>query len=278
MNRQTIQPGSGKLRRPCGWTCGAWLGVGLLFLAHCPCLRSQASPPKRQIARPPAAAARVAAMPLDFTLASDSYVELDGMTNIGFPWYSRSNHVRSAVVLAADRSRLKTLFNQIQAAAAHSNRAGIPTPQLDLPLRRPPLGNLFVPVLSLRGDSAGMNHAMHAALQARRHPMIQYVFVKLQKVQVRRTPPGGPPALQLRVIGKLAMAGKERTLSANMFIWRDAHGHFHVYARHAVRMSDFGITPPRAFFGLFRARDRVFVIFNLDFVLARHSPTRKARP
>lgn len=252
--------------------------ISFLILLWCvPLARAHAHSLPSPASGPPALATSDPRSPLVFTPAPDSYVELDGTAAFVGSWYSRSAHVRGTVILATPRAKLQALFDP-RPTVARSVAKDRSTPRLSLPLAGPPVGNLSIPVLSLSGNSPGMNHDMDAALKARRHPMIQYVFEKLSKANIRWSHSTGRPILQLSVLGKLTIAGKNRTLTTRMLVWREAQGHFHVQAHTAILMSSFHITPPSAFFGLIRANDRVSVIFNLDFVLTRHSLKRPTRP
>jgi hypothetical protein len=66
--------------------------------------------------------------------------------------------------------------------------------------------------------------------------------------------------------GELAMAGARRPLRMDVTILRNSPRCFHLYANTSLLMSDFGITPPSAFFGLIKARNEVVVTFDLELV------------
>jgi len=199
-----------------------------------------------------------------YDLAAGSQVLLQGAINVG-AWSSRSSQARARAVLNLDDSVLRTLFDKLQAGQISADQL-----QLSPGLRA--IAELSVPVMSLHGDSQGMDRDMYSALKAPQYPSIQYRLEKAQDAQVRQDPTTGKPAFLLRVTGALTVAGVQRTLATELTIERDASQHYLVHAQIPIRMTDFGVTPPTALLGLIRARDSLSVIFDLDFVLTNNSP------
>ncbi|HTV46864.1 MAG TPA: YceI family protein [Phycisphaerae bacterium] len=211
--------------------------------------------------------------PLHFVISPDSYVELNGTATIG-SWYSRSTQVQGQVILAVSGSKLESWFNHLPQAPNQDDAAGnnaaksVAIAAADFPatstLHDPPSGALSLPVVSLRSDNAARDHDLHDALNAQRNPAIDYIFEQLKRAQIQWDA-NGRPELDLLVLGKLTLAGVQRSLLTNMFVQRDVYGHFYVWSKFDVLMSDYGIIPPSAFFGLIKADNRVSVIFDLDF-------------
>ncbi len=203
---------------------------------------------------------------LNFIPDPASRVELQGTATIG-SWKSQSTDIHGQVVLDTDATALNALFDRIQSAQSRV--------QPDLPVltfRSPPIGAISVPAMSLHGDSGGMDRDMQNALNVSQHPSIEYVFQRLQQTTLQWDPQDHLAELKLRIVGKLTMAGVGRLMTMDMIVKRDSRGHFLAHAQTALLMTDFGMTPPGALFGLIKADDRVFVVFDLDFVLADHSP------
>lgn len=199
-----------------------------------------------------------------YDLAAGSQVVLQGATNV-CNWSCSSSQARARVMLNADNSALRTLFDKLQAGQISAD-------QLRLSPDRPAIAELSVPVTSLHGDSQGMDRDMRSALKAPQYPLIQYRLEKVEDAQVRQDPITGKPAFVLRVIGVLTVAGVQRTLATDLSIQRDAGQHYLVHAQIPIRMTDFGVTPPTALFDLIRAQDSLSVIFDLDFVRTDDSP------
>ncbi len=195
-----------------------------------------------------------------FDLASDSQVVLEGQTNIS-DWASRSSQAHARVMLDVDKATLQTMLDKRQTAVPADD-------PLQLPPGRPAFAQLSVPVMSLKGSSQGMDRDMHSALKAQEYPYIQYRLDKVQDTQLQQDPNTGEPEILLHVAGTLTVAGVQKSLATELTIQRGADNHYLIHARTPIRMTDFGLTPPTALFGLIRAHNALSVIFNLDFVLA----------
>jgi hypothetical protein len=71
------------------------------------------------------------------------------------------------------------------------------------------------------------------------------------------------------------IAGTERAIVATATVEADTSGTLHVRGAHVVRMTDFGLRPPRRFGGLLRVRDAITVHF--DIVPAAHESPDNGR-
>lgn len=119
--------------------------------------------------------------------------------------------------------------------------------------------SVLVPARSFDCGKSRMNADFYEALQADEHPVIRYDLVR---ADVRRGPaPDG--GIELDVEGRLAIAGTTRTVQATVTGYRFAEGIYRVQGSLPLRMSDFGIEPPTALFGLVKARDEIEVHFDL---------------
>ncbi len=194
--------------------------------------------------------------PLYFVLTAQSRLQLRGTATIG-AWSCKSKHVSGKLILPTDRTALATFFNSIQTA-----RPGI-APPLRLPVRKPAIGELSIPVTSLDGNSFGMDHDMWHALKAKAHPTIRYTFTRVVSARLFWNKNSATPRLKLRVLGKLTLAGITRNLDTDMYVQKLAAGGYRIHATSRVLMRNFGVTPPTAFFGLIRGHNRVRVIFDL---------------
>jgi hypothetical protein len=195
-----------------------------------------------------------------YDLVPGSQVLLQGAINVG-AWSSRSAQAHARIELNLDDSVLRTLFDKLQAGQISAD-------QLRLSPGRHVIAELSVSVMSLHGDSLGMDRDMQTALKARQFPWIQYRLEKVQDAQVRQDPLTKKPEFVLRVTGTLTVAGVQKELTSELTIQRDAGQHYLVQAHIPIRMSDFGVTPPTALLGLIRARDSLSVDFDLDFIPA----------
>jgi hypothetical protein len=189
-----------------------------------------------------------------FTPVDGSYAELSGTTNVG-KWTSRSTTILGSVLIAMDTTSLDAVLDKIK----HDGDADC----LPMSLWDPTAAQLLLPVASLNGGSQGIEDDLQTALKSNDYPFIKYVVQRLDNVRVIRN--GDTCSLAFAISGKLSMAGEDHPLAMNLLIQRTPDSHFHVEAKTHLLMSDFGVTPPTALFGLIRARNNVDVLFNLEF-------------
>jgi len=257
--RRGILQSTGNLARHISRRTILLTGVAaLMLLTYCGVqkgenLDSADVPPATLPSDPPAGTKAV------YDLATDSQVILEGATNIS-DWSSSSSQASARVMLDVDDSAVRTIFDKLQSGKLAGD-------SLRLPPGQPAIAELSVSVMSLHGDSRGMDRDMHSALKASQFPSIQYRLEKLTDAQARPDPATGKPEILLHVVGVLTVAGVQRTLATELTIQRDTNQHYLVNARTPMRMTDFQVTPPTALFGLIHAQDSLFVIFNLNFAL-----------
>ena len=191
------------------------------------------------------------------------------MATIG-PWTSKSADIHGQVLLEADATALNAILT-----ASNLLPSDLDHLQPDLPtlsVHTPPIARRSpVPVASMHGDSSAMDRDMRNALKALEHPAIEYVFTQLQHVALQWDPGTHQTNLKLNIVGKLNMAGTKRPITMDMIVSRDSSRHFIAHAQISLLMTDFGMTPPQALFGLIRASEQVLANIDLDFVLVNHS-------
>jgi polyisoprenoid-binding protein YceI len=246
-----------------GWIIQAALMAGILFVASEPSARADNTTPQANpvTVLPTSSVANDQGLPLDLAISKGSFIELDGNATLS-SWSSRSNDVDGKVLIATQLKTLDALFDQITADL----KTGKAAPALKLNVD--PTGDLILPVMSLHGGSNGMDHDLQTALDATGHPDIFYVFKRVTGVTVQSDPQSGSPEVLLQVQGDLTIAGQQRTVNIPTYVQCTDPDHFHVYSQTSILMSDYGITPPTAFFGLIRAHNQVSVIFDLEFAPA----------
>jgi polyisoprenoid-binding protein YceI len=67
----------------------------------------------------------------------------------------------------------------------------------------------------------------------------------------------------VRIQGKLRIAGVERDVVLYGIVFRDPSGDWILRGERPINMRDFGVVPPRRFFGLLRVRDKITVHFDV---------------
>lgn len=118
------------------------------------------------------------------------------------------------------------------------------------------LPSLSVPVDQLDCGRRAMNRHLRDALHSATHPTIEF---RLASYEVDLTPPT-PTA---HVVGQVTIGGVRRPVAVTTSVRADSLGALHVQGTYVVRMTDFGLEPPRRFGGLLRVRDRIVVHFDV---------------
>ena len=115
-----------------------------------------------------------------------------------------------------------------------------------------------IPIKSLKSGHSGMDKNTYKALKRKQYPKIIY---DLNSVSIK-TPPN-PPNLtaEFNTIGDLSIAGVSRTVKMAVTAKALEDQHFEVSGKTSVKMTDFGITPPSALFGLLKSGDQITIHF-----------------
>lgn len=111
-----------------------------------------------------------------------------------------------------------------------------------------------------------MTRDFRNALRAGPHPEISFVLDRAAATTADTRVGVWVPVL---AEGRLRLAGTERPVRVRAEGRREASGRVRVRGTHAMRMTDFGVTPPTGLGGAVRARDAVTVVFDLQAVEAR---------
>jgi len=115
---------------------------------------------------------------------------------------------------------------------------------------------LAVPVRSLDCGIGLQNTHLFETLGATEHPSISF---SLSDYVVER----GESVNAVRMQGLLRIAGTERTVTLHGSVFRNAAGQLILRGEREIDVRDFGIKPPRRFFGLLRVRKDVTVHFEV---------------
>jgi len=131
-----------------------------------------------------------------------------------------------------------------------------------------PTVRVEIPVTSLAGGTREMDEKMHEALKAKTHPTMTYRLesVTIPARQTAHTDDTGG-SVTIDTTGVLVVAGAERTVNMPMRVrWLSDH-RLEISGDTSLRMTEFGIDPPRAMLGMLRTGDEVHV--HWTWVLAR---------
>ncbi len=185
-----------------------------------------------------------------FKTTSDSRVSISGRASIG-SWECDTSDIH-ATIAPGPRVVAFALGQALNAQAGAS-------PAL-------PDARIMIPVASLRCDKPGMRADLLRALRHERAPEIIFQLIAVDSLE-RAESSASWPAYRVIARGELQLAGETRPLVITASVQQESATRFRVLARQTLRMSDFAITPPTAFFGLIRAENTVEISFDLGFEL-----------
>jgi hypothetical protein len=116
-----------------------------------------------------------------------------------------------------------------------------------------------VPVRSLQCGRDRMNKDLYRTLKADSFPQIQYVLATYHAQQTL----AAPDSFTGTAIGVLTVAGRAKTVEAAIRGARDTTGAVHAEGGVKFLMTDFGIVPPTALFGVIRTKNAIEVTFKV---------------
>ena len=189
-----------------------------------------------------------------FTPAAASRIVLDGTSNVK-DWSCSGTTLDGELTVAAPIDKINAIMDRIE-----DGNIGIWMSDPAAARFPAPAFTLQVPVASLRCGNAMMERDMNRAMRAEIHPTIEFRFTGLR---------GGvhhdidANTYSVRVAGDLVLAGARRTVELTITASRLDANRFRIEAQLPLRMTDFGIAPPTALFGMVKARDELVVRFDM---------------
>lgn len=121
-------------------------------------------------------------------------------------------------------------------------------------------GKVTIPVsgiLSTKGRV--MDNKTHEALKKASHPNIVFTATTVNAT------PSGTNTWTAQVKGTLSLAGVSKQVTVKTIIKAGADGKMSATGTHAMKMTDFGISPPTALMGTMTTGDAITLKFALDF-------------
>ena len=183
-----------------------------------------------------------------------SRVTIEGTSTL-HDWHAEGRQVEGSVLV--QEHELAGLWEASDGPAPHELA---PTVQVE------------IPVTSLMSGKRGMDEKMREALKADTYPLITYRLESAQHAMRHVAhADGGSESLTLETTGVLTVAGVERTVELPMQVRRLSSDRLEVSGETSLRMTEFGIEPPRAMLGTIRAGDEVHVQWT--WVLTRDRST-----
>lgn len=118
--------------------------------------------------------------------------------------------------------------------------------------------NVKVQVLSIKSGKSIMDKLTYKALKAEEHPIITFVFKKGEIVKEYAN------FIDIKLIGDLSIAGVTKNVSVITKINKFGKTII-LKGQHTLKMTDFGISPPKALLGTIKTGDEITIEFNLIF-------------
>lgn len=123
---------------------------------------------------------------------------------------------------------------------------------------------IAIPVDSLDCGSRGLERDLRRAVRAEKYPVIACEFRQVHGLEVRNNP--DRPVVVLHTEGEIELAGRRRPIQLDVYVEWTEQEVLRFHAGRNLLMTDFDVSPPSAFLGLLRAKDRFH--FHYEFVLA----------
>lgn len=118
--------------------------------------------------------------------------------------------------------------------------------------------DVIVPVRMLKCGDRHMEANMYEALKAPKPPAVGYIIADFEIL-----PSLVGDDLTVDAVGKLSVAGAERPVRMTVKTERLGDGTRRARGTVPIRMTDFGIVPPRPWFGVLRTADKVLIQFEI---------------
>jgi len=118
--------------------------------------------------------------------------------------------------------------------------------------------DVIIPVRKLKCGDRHMEANMYDALRAPKPPAVSYIVADFEL-----TPSLVGETLTVDAIGRMSVAGAERPVRMTVKTESLPDGTRKARGTVPIRMTDFGIVPPRPWFGVLRTADKVLVQFEI---------------
>ena len=193
------------------------------------------------------------------TAGPQSRLVMEGSSNVT-DWRCSGTSLEAEATVAATIEKINDVIDRIEDGnigvwMSDPSQGSFPAPSF----------RLRVPIRTLRCGNSVMERDMNRALKSGQYPTIDFRLVELRSgVQhdIDRN------VYRARIAGELVLAGSRREVVLVVTAQRIARDRFRVRAELPLRMTDFGITPPTALFGMVKAGDELVVRFDMMLQVA----------
>ncbi len=173
---------------------------------------------------------------LRLPVRADSKVWLEGSSNVR-DWTCKATAIEALIAVDA-----QTVDSRDELTVAKSLR-GV---------------DVIIPVRMLKCGDRHMEANMYDALKAPKPPAMSYIIADFEL-----TPSLVSDGLTVEAVGRMSVAGAERPVRITVKTESLPDGTRRARGTVPIRMTDFGIVPPRPWFGVLRTADKVLVQFEI---------------
>ena len=179
---------------------------------------------------------------------------LEGSSNVS-RWRCQGTSIVASMTVAAPIEKINAVIDHVEDGniavwMSQPDEGRFPRPEFEM----------VIPIAGFHCGNAVMERDMRQALRAGRYPSIEFRFEELRGViehDIDRNEYG------VTVAGELIMAGVRREIELPVIAQRVGRDRFRIRAAMPLRMTDFGVKPPTALFGIVKAHDDLVVRFDL---------------
>ncbi|UAM98651.1 YceI family protein [Polaribacter litorisediminis] len=118
--------------------------------------------------------------------------------------------------------------------------------------------NVSVEVISIKSGKNLMDKLTYKALKYEDHPNITFIFKKGEIINE------GAKHIDIKLIGDLTIAGVTKSVAVETKINKSGKPII-LKGSHKLKMTDFGIEPPKALLGTIKTGNEITIAFNLTF-------------
>ena len=185
---------------------------------------------------------------------------LNGSSNVA-GWRCTGKTVKGTMTVAAPIAKINEVIDRVEdgnIAAWMSNPSAGHFPQPEM--------QIIIPIDTLHCTGGRpMERDMSRALKADRFPAIAFRFDGLRSGVTHDL---DRHQYQAAIAGQLSLAGVDRSVALEVAVQRTSATEFRMTAELPVKMTAFGIKPPRALLGMIKSADALTVRFDLALVVA----------
>lgn len=117
-------------------------------------------------------------------------------------------------------------------------------------------------VRTIKSDNSTMNNKTYSALKADANPEITFTLeIPVKSIKI------SPGANSISASGELTIAGVTKPVTMQVKISMPEHGKLVFLGSQIIKMTDYGVSPPTALFGVLKTGDDITLDFKTNFAI-----------